>query len=425
MAELSCNYHYKLQYKDLTIFNDQDVHDQKLCKVTDAIPESQWLQDPQWTAMNWSATTDQIAKVIDLGNNKTATGPDGCPYELWKALKVHHEHLSIQPNTQSFDIVKTLMEIITDIQTYDLDPDLKFATAWMCPVFKKKDPTDIANYRPINILNTDYKILTKVLALQLNDHTNTLIHHDQASFIPRRSIFNHIQLAKAIINYAEITNENGAIIALDQEKAYDKICHDYLWKVLQAFQFPHPFIKTIKALYEHASTRVAINGVLSSPFQVHRGVRQGDPLSCALFNLAIEPLACMLRSNQSLNGLHIPGLNKKIIAKFFVDDMSLYLSHSNCFDHVYQTLQDWCKVSGAKFNIEKTKIIPIGSSDFRNQVATSWKINLQDQSEFDNRIKIATDGEATRFLGAWIGNKTDNVTAWEPIIDIVKKEFSH
>ena len=55
----------------------------------------------------------------------------------------------------------------------------------MCLLFKKKDPTDIRNYCPITILNTDYKILTKVMALQLVEHANTLIHNDQAGFIPR------------------------------------------------------------------------------------------------------------------------------------------------------------------------------------------------------------------------------------------------
>jgi hypothetical protein len=129
---------------------------------------------------------------------------------------------------RSFDVVKALTVIITNIQTHDLDPNVDFAVAWMCPVFKKKDPTEIGNYHPISILNTDYKLLTKVMALQLNDCTHDLIHNDKAGFVPRRSIFNHICLAKAIINFAEITEENGTIILLDQEKAYNKIRHDYL-----------------------------------------------------------------------------------------------------------------------------------------------------------------------------------------------------
>jgi len=162
----------------------------------------------------------------------------------------------------------------------------------MCPLFKKKDPTDICNYRPITLMNTDYKMLTKVLVLQLLNHTSQLVHPDQVGFIPGCSIFDHIRLAKVILNYAEVTEENGAIVVLDQEKAYDKIRHDYLWKTLEAFCLPQPFICTIQALYNNAHTKIAINGVFSRTFKVMRGVQQGDPLSCPLFDLAIEPLAC-------------------------------------------------------------------------------------------------------------------------------------
>jgi len=144
------------------------------------------------------------------------------------------------------------------------------------------------------LMNADYKSLTKVLAIQLIDHTQQLIHPDQASFIPNRSIFDHIRLAKAILNYAEIMEENGSIIALDQEKAYNKIRHDYLWKTMEAFNLPPPFIQIVQALYNNMQTRVAINGVLSEPFKVKHSVRQGDLLLCPLFNLAIEPLACQI-----------------------------------------------------------------------------------------------------------------------------------
>ena len=268
MAELTHNYHSNMQYDNLSHFHNQKEFDHKLHIIIDAIPNSQLLPEPITTTMNWTATQAQIAKVIDIGKNNTATGLDGCPYELWKALKSCHESLSAQPNTKSFNIVKALTEIIVDIQTHNLDPNTNFTLAWMCPTFKKKDPTEISNYHPISILNTDYKILTKVMALQLNEYIHSLIHSDQAGFIPKRVIFNHIHLSKAIINYTKITEEDGAIITLNQEKAYDKIRHDYLWRILEAFHLPPLFIKTIKALYEHAHTCVAINGVLSSPFQV-------------------------------------------------------------------------------------------------------------------------------------------------------------
>ena len=93
----------------------------------------------------------------------------------------------------------------------------------MCPIYKKKDPTEICNYRPIMLLNSDYKLLTKVLAIQLISHIETLIHKDQAVFIPNRSIFDQIKLAEAIISYAEVASEDRVIVALDQKKAYNKI----------------------------------------------------------------------------------------------------------------------------------------------------------------------------------------------------------
>ena len=104
--------------------------------------------------------------------------------------------------------------------------------------------------------------------------------------------------------------------------------------MLEAFHIPLPFIKTMKALYHQAYTKVAVNGIFSTPFHITHGVRQGDPLSCLAFNLAIEPLACMLRHEPTLRGLELLGLNKKLLVKFFADNTALYLSHEDRFDDI-------------------------------------------------------------------------------------------
>ena len=142
----------------------------------------------------------------------------------------------------------------------------------MCPLYKKKDRMEISNYRPITLLNTDYKLLIKVLTHQLLDSIEIMIHNDQTGFISKRSIYNNIRLAKTILKYTELTKENRAIVTLDQEKVYDKIRHNYLWTTLEKFQVPSNFIKTVKTLYINAHTHVVINGKLSSPFKITRGV---------------------------------------------------------------------------------------------------------------------------------------------------------
>jgi hypothetical protein len=126
--------------------------------------------------------------------------------------------------------------------------------------------------------------------------------------------------------YVDLIEENGAIIALDQEKAYDKIQHLYLFDTLESFQIPQIFINTIKHLYKSAYIHVVINEFMNEPFKVTRGVRQSDPLSCLLFDLAIEPLACTLRNSPKLKGYRIPGLEDRVIVNMYVDDTTIYLS---------------------------------------------------------------------------------------------------
>ncbi len=112
----------------------------------------------------------------------------------------------------------------------------------------------------------------------------------------------------------------------------------FLWKTLKAFHLPQPFIDTVKSLYSSAYTQVAINGILSTPFCITRGVRQGNPLSCALFDLAIEPLACTFRQDNSILGLDILGLPEKLIINLFADDTTLFLSSNDHLDYAQHLL---------------------------------------------------------------------------------------
>lgn len=98
----------------------------------------------------------------------------------------------------------------------------------MCPLYKKNDKTDIANYRLIMVLNSDYKIFMRALQNKLAEAIPDIIHGNQAGFMKGRSIFNQVKTVKLLIDYANETGEEGVIVALDQEKAYDKIAHDYL-----------------------------------------------------------------------------------------------------------------------------------------------------------------------------------------------------
>lgn len=135
-----------------------------------------------------------------------------------------------------------------------------------------------------------------------------------------------MKTTKLVIDYMERTNHRGAVVALDQEKAYDKILHPYLWAVLERFKFPPQFIRTIKALYQGTKTRILINRELSRPILIIRGVWQGDPLSCLLFNLAIDPLAELIWRSNALSKIPIPNRREHLKVKLFTDNTTVFLS---------------------------------------------------------------------------------------------------
>lgn len=110
-----------------------------------------------------------------------------------------------------------------------------------------------------------------------------------------------------------------------------------------------------------------INGILSMLWKVVRGVRQGDPLSCLLFDLAIEPLVASLRESD-LKGYKIPGCAEKLIANLFVDNTSTFLFKDDNLEYLNQILDTWCIASRANFNVDKTEIIPIGMPEYRGLV---------------------------------------------------------
>ena len=162
-----------------------------------------------------------------------------------------------------------------------------------------------------------------------------------------------------------------------------------------------------------------VNGELSSPFHVTRGVCQGDPLSCLLFNIAIEPLAELMRSSPTIQGFKIPHLEERVISALFADDAAAYLSKHDKLSDLLIILDTWCLASSAKFNVGKTEIIPVGSKEYWAEVAETRKLNLEDEG-FPVGSHVLTDGESARYLGAHIGNNTNDSTPWLPLVERIE-----
>ena len=364
MAALARDYHDNIQRQDVRLGETECERKETVDAALDNVDTSLDREEKQ--TLSGNTTRCEIEDALESSGTGKATGLDGIPYEFWQKMNKKWKR-STERSSPRFDCIELLLLAYNDVDKNGPCEGSAFAEGWMCPLYKKKDRRDIENYRPITLLNTDYKTYTKILATRLSRVIHKIVHPDQAGFIPKRQISNQTQLCKVMIDYAEATEENGVIIALDQEKAYDKIAHDYLWETLARFGIPNDYIKKLQGLYKSATTVVILNGKTSQAFLVTRGVRQGDPLSCLIFDIAIEPLACTLRKS-SLKGFKIPGAPQRLIASLFADDTSAFLTAEDKWSDIWRIIECWCRGSRARFNAGKTEVIPIGSPKYRKAV---------------------------------------------------------
>jgi hypothetical protein len=120
-----------------------------------------------------------------------------------------------------------------------------------------KDPSNsenMNNWRPISLLNIDYKVLSKVLSTRLGSVLGSIIHSDQTSGIKGRSITDHLHLLRNIFDYVTQRDIPCAWINLDFLKAFDRCSHDYLFETIAKFGFNESFIKWVRILYNDVSS---------------------------------------------------------------------------------------------------------------------------------------------------------------------------
>ena len=222
------------------------------------------------------------------------------------------------------------------------------------------EPYFIKNWRPLTLLNCDYKLAAKAIANRLKVFLPNLINNDQTGFIKGRFIGENIRLMDSIICYAKEKNIPGLLLFLDFEKAFDTIEWPFIRKTLEFFGFGPGIIKWLNLFYQSSESCVLNNGWASDFFKIQRGVRQGCPLSPYLFVLSAEVLAKAIRKDKYIKGILVN--NTEIKLSQYADDTTLILNGSresliNCL----QILDDFYKVSGLKLNDKKTEALWIGS----------------------------------------------------------------
>ena len=127
-----------------------------------------------------------------------------------------------------------------------------------------------------------------------------------------------------MIHYSnKLKDKNLTIISIDAEKAFDKIQHPFMIKILQKMGKEGTYFNIIKAIYDKPTANIILNGEKLKAFPLRSGTRQGYTLSPLLFSIVLEVLATAIREEKEIKGIQIG--KEDVKPSLFVDDMILYI----------------------------------------------------------------------------------------------------
>ena len=157
-----------------------------------------------------------------------------------------------------------------------------------------------------------------------------------------------------LITPERLANRGSCAVKLDFSKAFDRVYRSLLIKILKVLNLDEFSVRAIETLYLDSKAVIEINGFLSSSFKIHRGVRQGCPLSAFLFIVFIEPLLQAIESTEAIEGFEL--LCPKLVS--YADDITCFIK-IRCIDEFFCLIDTFCKQTQMMINISKSEVLSI------------------------------------------------------------------
>ena len=277
----------------------------------------------------------RVTKAIKASAPWKAPGLDGIPAAAYKLLPSAQEYAA-------YNIAQTIrgQRHMTEIEV----------RARVALIYKEGDPTDPINYRPIAVLNTEYKLLTSVLSdIIMDSLAPWMIPREQ---LARRGIWGTTQgllWDKSCSQTARLSSRENHAAWYDFRKAYDTMSHRQLRRVIKALPIHKEARNTIISLMNKWSVIAQVGKSTTKPIYVKRGIYQGDSMSPLLFELGSAHIPHEIKNNVAITAAC---RGRQEIA-CFMDDYKTHAPTKEAAALIKNALQSAAQEVGLALNLRK------------------------------------------------------------------------
>lgn len=312
------------------------------------------LRADQTEALIVPFTMEELKGAVFQMEKNKSPGPDGFPAEFYQ---------------EYWEIVKNdLFSLLYEFYFGQLKIDrLNYGIITLVP--KCKEAKQIQKFRPICLLNVSFKIITKVLMNRLAGCVRDVISATQTTFLKGRYIMEGVMVLHEALNFVHIHKQSAVLFKVDFEKAYDKIKWPFVYQMLKLKGFPDCWCDWMMNIMTGGKVCVRVNDRFGPYFPTYTGLRQGDPMSPLLFDLAADALAMILdKANKSglIKGIIPELVNRGInILQYADDTIFLIQDDMDSAKNLKFALCAFEQMSGLKINFHKSDLYCLGEAHER------------------------------------------------------------
>ncbi|XP_058774256.1 uncharacterized protein LOC131648522 [Vicia villosa] len=279
---------------------------------------------------------------------------------------------------------------------------------------KINNTQNLGEYLPICLVGSIYRIISKILAARLKEVIGTLVSNNQTAFVSGRNMMDSVLLVNELIDWSRRKKRSCILLNVDFEKAYDSVSWKYLRDMMMRMGFGDMWMRWMDTCIFMSHMSVLVNGSATKEFKVHKGLRQGDPLSPFLFVLAMKGLKALVRKSIEMGDLKPFNYGEEDYVDIlqFADD-TIILGEDSC-DNLWNMkvlLRGFELVSGLKTNFAKSNILGVNVGDWFINATTTF-------------LSCKKGGIPFKFLGIMVGESLRKKKVWLEVINKIKGRLS-